>query len=201
MEQRKDSIEKSIFEYNGKISQDFIVEYHGAVMKGRGIESLIKVVGLNKNIKGMILGNSSNEYRQDLKQLAIDCGALDKIVFHNAVPYTEIWKYVGAVDVSLILATATCKNHLYSLPNKFFESIQSETPIICPNYPAMKYIIDNYEIGLTCNPESIDEINICIEQLRTDRDFYDRLKDNLKKAKNDLCWEIEKQVLISAYNT
>ena len=35
--------------------------------------------------------------------------------------------------------------------------------------------------------------------MRTDRDFYAQCKENLKKAKEDLCWEKEKVVLQEAY--
>ena len=85
------------------------------------------------------------------------------------------------------------------MPNKFFENIKSETPIICPFYPAMKELVDRYNIGLTCDPENIEEIAACVERMRTDSSFYELCKKNLKAAKMYLCWENEKQALITAY--
>ena len=63
----------------------------------------------------------------------------------------------------------------------------------------MQYLIDKYHNGLTCNPESIDDINSCVEQLRTDESFYLKLKENARKAKDELCWENEQLVLKKAF--
>jgi hypothetical protein len=63
----------------------------------------------------------------------------------------------------------------------------------------MKPLVDRYGIGLTCDPENIDDINACIERMRTDRVFYDQCKQNLRLAKSELCWEKEKENLRKAY--
>ena len=85
------------------------------------------------------------------------------------------------------------------LPNKFFENIQSETPIICSDFPAVAPIVKEYGIGLTCDPTDLDQLNACVEKMRTDKVFYAQCKENLKKAKKDLCWENEKKALKDAY--
>jgi len=35
--------------------------------------------------------------------------------------------------------------------------------------------------------------------MRTNREMYTRFKTNLKKAKEELCWENESKVLLEAY--
>ena len=91
------------------------------------------------------------------------------------------------------------KSYYFSLPNKFFESIQSLTPIVASNFPEMKRIIDFYQIGLTCDPLDADAIHQCVEKMREDKAFYTECKENLKLAKSDLCWEKEKKVLEEAF--
>jgi len=177
----------------------FLVMYHGALTTGRGIEELINVVAINPNIKGVVLGNGSPQYVSHLHQLVDEKKAGSRILFHPAVPMDELWKYVSAVDLSLMMIQGKAKSYYYSLPNKFFESIQALTPIVASDFPEMKRIIDKYEIGLTCNPENIESINSCIEKMRTDKEFYTKCKNNLVTAKNDLCWEKEKEKLKDAF--
>lgn len=179
--------------------REMLLMYHGGVMKGRGVEMLLQEVQHNPQVCAVILGNGQQGYMEQLKAMAQSLGVTDRVLFHPAVPLEELWKYAGAADVGMILAPAIVANHLYSLPNKFFENIQSETPVICPSYPAMKPIVEQYGIGLTCNPEDLEDIDRCVEKMRTDRDFYAQCKENLKKAKEDLCWEREKVVLQEAY--
>ncbi len=178
----------------------FILMYHGMVAPDRGIEMLIKITAHNKNVQSVILGDGEDGYIHSLNQVAKKLHILDRVIFHPAVNLTELWKYVGAADVGMILAPAVCENHLYSLPNKFFENIQSETPIICPDYPAMAAIIRKYQIGLTCDPTDMREILVCIERMRQDNKFYSLCRKNLKIAKRYLCWERESMKLKKAYS-
>lgn len=167
-------------------------------MQDRGIETLIKVVGKNSNAAAFILGNGEKGYLEKLRRMAARL-ADGRVVFHEAVPQRELWRFVGAADIGMILAPATCKNHLYSLPNKFFENIQSETPVICPGYPSMGKIMEQYRMGLTCNPVDIDDINRCVEIMRKDKSFYAKCKANIKTAKDVLNWDKEQEILKDAY--
>ncbi|MCR2048501.1 glycosyltransferase [Acetatifactor muris] len=174
--------------------------YHGVLIDGRGIEMLIRLISAREDTVAVILGNAQRqEYYDSLISLTKQLGVEKRILFHEAVSITELWKYVGAVDVGMILAPAVCKNSLYSLPNKFFENIQSETPVICPEYPAMKTLVDKYKIGITCDPGNLADIAIAVSRMKNDREFYLSCKMNLKIAKEELCWNSEKQILKSAY--
>ena len=187
-------------EFESKLEAgNFLLMYHGNVMKGRGVESLLDVISKTEKTVAVILGNGEEAYLNELRKRADTLKVGGRVLFKPAVPIDVLWQYAGAADVGMILAPAVVKNHLYSLPNKFFENIQSETPVVCPDYPAMKPIVDQYGIGLTCNPTDSEKVIACVEKMRADRDFYRQCKTNLKTAKRELCWENEKEVLLEAY--
>ena len=177
----------------------FLVMYHGVLMNGRGIETLLRLTAENPEICAFILGNGQPSYVETLHRLAAELGVEDRVLFHPAVKIQELWRFVGAADLSLMMIEGKAKSYYYALPNKLFESIHSLTPIVASDFPEMKRIIDHYGIGLTCDPEDLDAINACVERMRTDRDFYARCKENIGPAKEELCWEHEKQVLIRAF--
>ena len=181
------------------MKEQFVIMYHGGITSGRGIEQLIRLLAININVDGIILGNGEENYIQSLKRLSEDLSVQNRLIIHEAVPIEVLWKYVGAVDLSLMMIQPSAKSYYYALPNKFFESVQALTPIVASDFPEMKRLIDKYEIGLTCDPTDIDAINSCVERMRTDKTFYTRCKENLKVAKQDLCWENEKEVLKAAY--
>ena len=177
----------------------FFVMYHGGVIHDRGVETLIKVVGKNTNIYGVILGNGESSYLESLNKLAYETGASSRLLFKPAVPLSELWKYVGAANVGLIMIPAICENHRLCLPNKFFENIQSETPVVCPDYPAMKGVVEKYNNGIACDVSDVNVVFDAIERLRNDKTLYTEKKKGALLAKQDLCWEKEKKQLKEAY--
>lgn len=182
------------------VSEDtFLIMFHGGITTLRGVENMIRATGRDPAIACVLLGSCGEPYRRELQQLAEECGAAGRVYFHPAVEVNELWQYAGAADVGCVMTENTCRNHYLSSPNKFFENIQSLTPVICPTFPEMERIVAKYGIGLCCPPGDLDAFCACITKMRTDRAFYRACKEHLAAAKNDLCWENEKNALLDAY--
>jgi glycosyltransferase involved in cell wall biosynthesis len=178
----------------------FIAMYHGGITVNRGIENFIKAIARTEDAVGVILGNGQDDYIRKLKDLAVSHHVADRILFHPAVPIDELWEYVGATDVGIIVVPIVFKSYYYGLGNKFFENIQSMTPIICNNTPEMANIIRKYDIGLTVDPPGdLAGLIKAMMTMRTDKELYARCKHNLIQAKKDLCWENESEILKKAY--
>lgn len=177
----------------------FMIMYHGAVMENRGIEQFIDVVSMNESIVGIILGNGDDIYVESLRKRVKEAGVNNRIQFLSAVPYEELWKYVGAVDVGIVTIPNACQSYFYALPNKLFENVQAITPIIGSDFPEIKKIVKGYDIGMVCDPEKVQELNKCIEIMRTDLKRYEQYKKNVLRAKQELCWEKEQQKLEKFY--
>jgi len=180
--------------------EPFFVMYHGLIKGSRGIEVLIQVISMNPNIVGVILGYTRDDnYFDKIKHLVDEYEVTDRILFLPTVTIDRLWEFVGAADVGVSILQNTCTNHYYSLNNKFFENIQSLTPVIVSDFPEMRRIVNQYDIGLLCDPGSVEEINDCVERMRTDKELYSKFKKNLLIAKDQLCWENEKKGLFMAY--
>jgi len=184
----------------GVDSSTFFAMYHGALKKDRGIENFILAIQANPNIIGIILGHGYGHndavYLEELKRLI---ALPPRVIFLPAVPNENLWEYVGATDVGVHVIQTNVPNHYLCLPNKFFENIQSLTPLVVADIPEMRKLIDKYDIGLTCDQANIESINSALEKMRTDKELYQKFKHNLVAAKKDLCWENEKISLIEAY--
>jgi len=178
---------------------DFIVLYHGAIMNGRGIENIIKAIVDTQGIKCIILGFGEDTYIQNLKRLIAENRLERNVVFHDAVPQEKLWKYVGAVDVGIVMIDNICLSYYYSLPNKFFQNVQAHTPVIGSDFPEIKRMIEKYNIGLVCKTDDPEALHDAIMRLKDDKVLYNTFKENLKKASKELCWENEERILIDAY--
>lgn len=177
----------------------FLVSYHGAIVPDRGIEIILEAVSRLEDVYALVLGNGAQAYVTELRNLVERLGIKARVLFMPAVSIAELANYVAAVDVGFSIIQAVNKNHYLALPNKMFENIQSLTPVIASDFPEIGKLIREYGIGIAVNPENVDEIMSAILRLKTDRSFYDKCKQNLAKAKEELCWEVEKKVLADAF--
>ena len=178
---------------------DFIVLYHGVIMNGRGIENIIKAIADTKGVKCIILGFGDDTYIRELKKMVAVNRLEEVVVFHDAVPQDELWTYVGAVDVGIVMIDNICLSYYYSLPNKFFQNVQAHTPVIGSDFPEIKRMIEKYNIGVVCKADSPEALGEAIMRLKNDKDLYNSFKRNLKIASKELCWGNEKNKLIEKY--
>ncbi len=179
----------------------FIVLYHGLLIKNRGLEEIYKAMTVNDNFYTITVGDyQSDKYKKDLFALESEYGIKDRIIHFPIQPHSELWKYISAVDCGIVMMNADNKNYAVSLPNKFFENIQSLTPIICTDSVEMGKIIAQYDIGLVSPSGDGEKLALNIERMRTDKELYAKFKKNLVKAKSELCWEKEKEKLIEAFD-
>lgn len=182
-------------------SSTFLLIYHGAIMPNRGIENMLIALSQTKDTAAIILGNGSREYLSELHEQVKALGIEKRTLFQHAVPISDLVNYVGAADVGMVLIRSINANHRYSLPNKYFENIQSLTPVVVSNFPELGRLTKMYGIGIAVNPENIDEIKNAIEHMRDDNVYYANCIENLKTAKAELCWENERIVLENAYRS
>ena len=185
------------------VSQDtFLVMYHGLVAHNRGVEQMLQAIAKTPDIAGVVLGNpESAAYLQSLQKLAEDLKIADRVLFHEAVPIEILRNYVSAADLGMVTVLATSKSYYFMLPNKFFECIQSLTPVVVSDFPETGSITDKYGIGLKVDPAQVDQLSDTIVKMRDDKAFYALCKENLRTAKEELCWEKEKEKLKEAYKS
>ena len=180
----------------------YLLMFHGNLGRGNGIPDIIRAVARIPDAGLVLMGAQSDPaFARELKQLAETCGAGGRVLFRPAVPAERLPDYIGAVDLELMPIEPVVRSHYYVLPNKFFESVQAEVPMVASDLPEMRRLIDQYQIGLCCKPNDVDDLCRCIDRMRGDAGLYARCRENLKIAKQDLCWEKERTVLEQAFAT
>ena len=191
-------IKENYFKKKYKISDEMIVlGYHGIICKDRGIENIIRIVEKNKDTVGFIIGNANNDnYIKDLKEIVNNSEANNRVFFHERVEFNELYKYISCFDIGIVLIKPNTDSYKYALPNKLFENIQAMNPIIGSNLPEISKIINKYKIGYVIDYKSDEEFEMAIKKIiKRKKNYYNK---NLIKAKNELCWEKEKSILINA---
>ena len=166
-----------------------VLLYQGSVNVGRGLELMIDTVRLLENYILVIVG--TGDIIDNLEQTVLTKGLENKVKFTGKVLPKDLKHLTPNATVGLSLEEDMGLNYRYALPNKIFDYIQAEVPVIVSDLPEMKKLVEQYRVGQvldTRTPKSLAEL---IQEV----DSKEYL-DNLKKAKKDLNWDQEKGQLI-----
>jgi len=170
-----------------------IIIYQGAVNVGRGIEQVIKAMQYVENGIFVIIGGG--DIFEDVKKLTNDMKLNEKVFFTGKIPFNELFSYTKNADIGISLEENIGLNYYYALPNKLFDYIRANVPILANSLPEIENIVRTYDIGCFIenhNPKHIAEkINFMLNSPKKKQIW----KENLKKASQELCWENEEKVL------
>ncbi len=168
--------------------------YQGMLGKGRGIEVLLNAFETRKTSNAVIVFMGFGALKEQIEGYA---SRSKNIFFVPAVSYAEIPMYTGSADVGVNSVEPTCLSYKYSLPNKLFEYIQSEIPVLTNPLPDCAALVNEFQVGKVILSWSVNGINEVVDDmLKEDLSLY---QDNLKAAKKILNWECEEHIFIDAY--
>ena len=163
--------------------------YLGILGKGRGIDLYLNAFQ-SKEINSHIVFIGFGE---DVKKIQ-DCSLNSKkIHYHPAVKHDEVVKIARSADVGLAMIEEVSLSDYFCLPNKLFEYAFSGLFILTSDFPDMKKVIQDFDLGV-CSPldkESIEQKIIYIEG------------QDLKPSTKDLytlSWQYQSEKLLNSYN-
>lgn len=164
----------------------------------RGAEELVEAMKYVNNAVLYIIG--SGDVWEDLKKIIAKEGISDKVILINKLPKSELLHYTKNADLGVTIDKPNNLNYLYSLPNKLFDYIHCEVPVLSSKLVELEKIIKEYEIGDFIENHDPKGIAAKItEMLQSEkRNIW---KKNLLTAKNVLTWEREKESLEKLLNT
>lgn len=123
--------------------------HHGTFGKGRGIIRMIRAMRLVDTRFELHLMLIISTWSRLFVQALVSILGLEKRVFLiDPVPMSEILRKLSSFDVEVIFYHPPhSTNELYSLPNKFFESLASGLAIVVGPSPSMAEIVTKHEVG------------------------------------------------------
>jgi len=124
----------------------------------------------------------------------------EKVLFFGKRPYNELMNFTAHADIGISLDKDTNVNYRFSLPNKIFDYIHSNTPLLVSDLTEVKKIVEGYNVGIVVPNHKPETIANAIKKMLGDRELYHTYKNNTKIASKDLTWTNECKVLKEIYD-
>lgn len=140
--------------------------HHGAALKSRHLEQMIDLMGfLDKSYElDLMLTKADPQYYKDLIKKA---SHFANIRFIEPVPFSDICQVINKYDIGLYILKPSNVNHIYSLPNKFFEFVQGRLCLAVSPTPEMANIVKNYNLGVVSEDYDPSSMAEAIKKLDT----------------------------------
>lgn len=188
---RDESSKKILFPESKKI---LLIQGMG-INENRGAEEAVLVMQyLPDDFNLYFIGDGT--ILPKLKKMTDGLKLGSKIIFIDALPYRQMMEYTSQSFLGLIFEKIDATDeHLFSLPNKFFDFIHAGIPVLSSKAVEIKSIIEKYTIGDFINSFDPEEIAEKIISISKDKETYNLWKMNTTLAAGELNWENEEKVL------
>lgn len=188
---------KSKFEL-GIPTDKFMLIFQGAGINiDRGGEEAVLAMQFIDNAVLFFVGDG--DVIPTLKQLVEVHNLKEKVYFVGKKPYLEMMNYTYHADLGLTLDKDTNLNYRFSLPNKVFDYMHTQTPILASDLVEVKKIVVENSIGTIITSHQPE---VLADDIRKIKENYAQLttwKANCARASEQLSWEGETQILAQIY--
>lgn len=169
-----------------------VILYQGAINIGRGLELLIETMLHLENYVLIIIGNG--DILEELQQNVTLKNLQSKVFFLGKLSPKKLQGITPLANLGISLEEDLGLNYRYALPNKIFDYIQAEIPILVSNLPEMKQVVLQYKVGEIVTNRTPESLALQIKEI-INKDY----SKELKQAKEVLIWENQEEKLVAIF--
>lgn len=182
-------VDTSIFKLHENAKENlglngFIIGYVGVLREWVDFKPIfLALKSMDPEIKLLIVGKEG--FFDENVELAKTCGVADRVIFTGMIPYSQVPKYISAMDVCLIpfKKGGISEN---ALPLKLFEYMACEKPVVSTELLGVKKTVKNM-VMYANNEEEYKEV---FDILFNDKNLRFKLGVNGRKfVENNYEWE------------
>ena len=126
---------------------------------------------------------------------------MEKVNYYGLVTRNEVAEILSRSKIGMVTFLPV-PNHIEAQPNKMFEYMSAEIPLIASDFKLWKEIIEGYNCGICVDPENTNEISKAVNEIIADDKLAATMGKNGRNAVlNKYNWEVEKHKFIEIYST
>jgi len=166
-----------------------ILLYQGVILEGRGFEPLLRAMKAVENCDLVVLG--TGVFKSKYEKLAAELGIEKRLHFLGNIDQKELINYTAGAAIGVALIENISKSYYYALPNKLFEYIMANVPVLISDLPQMKKIVDDYNVGRFVDLESDNDLENVLSEMINEKEKMEIYKRNSIEASKELNWQRE----------
>jgi len=174
------------------LGDDDCVYLQGAGSEVRcGLESVRGIMAID-GLKAVVVGKFDEKLKRQLQE-EFD-GELERRMFFTGMVRQKMTPhYIRCCKVSLVLYRKTRPNNYYCEPNRMFQSIINECPVVVGINPPMKSLVEKYNFGVVLKDDGSDVEGITAG-LKEALSKHNKIIEDIRKNKDKILWNSQDDV-------
>lgn len=177
--------------------EEKILLYQGGIQTGRGLDKLIEAYPKFK--EGTLVFIGDGRIKEELQQMVKERNLEEGIRFIPKVPLEDLPKYTRNGYLGFQVLNNVCFNHYSASSNKLFEYMMAEVPVVACDFPEIKKVVEENEIGVTVDSHDPDDIARGVNYILDHPEERERFSKNCIPARRKYNWENEQENLLEVY--
>lgn len=125
-----------------------IVLYEGQLVHGRWLDRIVDAARfLPSDVHLVFLGQPFPWWKERVEPLLHQPPFDEQVTVLPPVPHVEVMNFVAGADVGIICYDDRSRNNVMCEPGKLSDYVFAGLPIVCPDFPTLRAVIDEYDIG------------------------------------------------------
>lgn len=176
-----------------------VVLHQGSMQKDRGCGRLVRAAeGLEE---GAIVFLGDGPERGRLEDTVRERGLRNTVRFVDRVPPHELLSVTADADAGVSLLRDTCPNHRYALPNKLFEYLMADLPVVVTDLTEMGALVREFDVGRVVPVDDTEALGEMLRGLLGDPEERGRLSGNAAKVFEVYSWERGRARMMDAFDS
>lgn len=171
-----------------------ILLYQGSIQENRGIEPAIDAVELLDDVVLVIVGYGY--YRDALEDRVAARGLKDRVRFFGPIPNEDLLHWTASADVGLCNIVNASLSYYTTLPNKLFEYVMAEVPVLGSDSPGIGRVVEETGVGEVVDPIDPQSLATATRKILADPEPY---RAACRRARERYNWEVESRKLLAVY--
>ena len=149
------------------------------------------------NIKLIICGSGSDNQISYYKQMAINLGIEDNVVWKGNIENSKVKEEMRKSDIFFFTSVSEDTSTVV------LEAVSCGLPVLCFDTCGMGYVINEsvgQKVPLTNPRQSADDFAEKINYLYNNREYLQKLSDGCKQRQKELSWDNKAKQMVELYN-
>ena len=149
-----------------------LLVYTGLVTRHRGLELMLDALPALPDAHFAMVGRAEPSMAAALAAQAATLGVQARVHAVAPLPPEELIDFIASGDLAVITAPDACLSYRYSLPNKLFEALFADLPLVVSDLDDMRDFVTQHGLGTTFSTGELAALVTAVREVLAQRARY-----------------------------